>query len=178
MQMTDIAKEYGAALFILACEENAKHEYFEAIKTVRSSIEENPELELLLASPSIPLGDRLSTVERVFGDSVPEHVLSYLQLICEKGRMACLMDSFEEYEALLLNSERISTAKVTSASPLTDEQKEKLKANLEKTCNCKVETEYFIDESLLGGLIVETDGKIMDKSLRRQLREIKDVMNK
>ena len=176
--MTDIAKEYGGALFILACEENAKHEYFEAIKAVRSSIEETPELGLLLSSPGIPLGDRLSTIEKVFGESVPEHVLSYLQLLCEKGRMALLLPSFDEYEALLLHSERISKATVTSAVPLTDEQKDRLKLKLERTCNCKVETEYFIDESLLGGLIVEIDGKIMDKSLRRQLSEIKDVMNK
>lgn len=176
--MTDIAKEYGAALFMLACEENAKQEYFEAIKTVRSSIKENPELGLLLSSPGISLGDRLSTIAKVFGESVPEHILSYLQLLCEKGRMALLLTSFDEYEALLLHSEKISQATVTSASPLTDEQKKRLEANLEKTCNCKVNTEYFIDESLLGGLIVEMDGKIMDKSLRRQLREIKDVINK
>ncbi len=175
--MTDIAKEYGTALFILACEENAKHEYFEAIKTVRAAIEENPEYGEILSSPGIPVRDRLSIVSNVFQEIVPPHVLSYLQLLCEKGRMSCLFDSFDEYEALLLDSEKILTATVTSAVCLTDEQKQNLKNKLEKTYKGQVNTEYFIDESLLGGLIVEIDGKIMDKSLRRQLREIKDVMN-
>ncbi len=176
--MTDIAKEYGAALFILACEENAKQEYFEAIEKVRAIMDAEPEYELLLSSPGIPLRERLSVISRVFEDTVPPHVLSYMQLLCEKGRMACLLSSFDEYEALLLNSQRIATAKVTSATELSEKQKQRLKEKLEKTCACQVNTEYFIDESLLGGLIVEIDGKIMDKSLRRELRELKDVMNK
>jgi F0F1-type ATP synthase delta subunit len=30
---------------------------------------------------------------------------------------------------------------------------------------------------MLGGLIVELDGKILDGSLRQRLREVKEVMN-
>ena len=176
--MTDIAKEYGAALFTLACEEGAKREYFEAIKDVREAMEQAPEYLEILSSPALSLGDRLSIISEVFEGKVPPYLLSYLQLLCEKGRMSCLLESFKEYEALLLNSEKILTAKITSAVELTPEQKENLKEKLEATFKCKVTTEYFIDESLLGGLIVETDGKIIDKSLRRQLSEIKDVMNK
>ena len=42
----------------------------------------------------------------------------------------------------------------------------------------KVNVEYVVDPALLGGLIVERDGKIMDASLRRRLREVKEVISK
>ena len=40
-----------------------------------------------------------------------------------------------------------------------------------------VNMEYVVDSSIMGGVIVELDGKIMDGSLRHRLREVKDVIN-
>ena len=66
---------------------------------------------------------------------------------------------------------------VTAEAPLTDEEKEKLKNKLEAMTKSTVSMEYFIDESLLGGLIAEIDGKVLDGSLRKRLHDIKEVIN-
>ena len=175
--MNDISKEYGTALFALACEENAKHEYASALRTVKELLDESPEYKELISSPAIPLSDRLAVIEQAFSKTVPEHVLSYLQLICEKGRFSCFNESVEQYNALLDASEQISAAKITSAIELTNEEKEKLVSKLESRYHCRISAEYYIDDAMLGGLIVELDGKILDGSLRQRLREVKEVMN-
>ena len=175
--MTDIAKEYGTALFMLACEENEKRSYAEALERIKSTFSEYPEYIALLSSPAITLGERLKAIDEAFSDAVPEYVLSYLKLLCEKGRMQCFAESAEEYAALLDASEHISNVRVTSAVELTGEEKQKLIQKLEITEKCKVRAEYFVDAALLGGLIVEIDGRIMDGSLRHRLHEIKEVMN-
>lgn len=175
--MTEISKEYGTALFMLACEENAKKEYAEALEKLKTAFLENPDYEMLLASPGIPLEERLSVIQTAFGGAVPEHVLSYLQLLCEKGRICCFMESIEEYKRLLDASEHISDVKVTSAVELTDDEKQKLTNKLKVIYKGEVNAEYFIDETLLGGLIVESEGKVMDGSLRHRLREVKEVMS-
>jgi len=175
--MTEISKEYGAALFMLACEKDMKEEYGEALETLKRSFEENPEYLSFLASLSIPLSERLNAVEQAFSGKIPEDVVSYLQLLCEKGRISCFYDSAEEYKNLLDESKRISNAKITSAVELTDEEKEKLKNKLEAMTRSAVSMEYFIDESLLGGLIAEIDGKVLDGSLRTRLHDIKEVIN-
>ena len=41
----------------------------------------------------------------------------------------------------------------------------------------RVETEYDVDPSLIGGLTVEIDGRLIDGSLRHRLRDIKDVIS-
>ena len=119
----------------------------------------------------------MDAIEQAFGGRVPERVLCYLMLLCEKGRMDSFMRSVDEYNALYDASERISDVKVTSAVPLTEAEKQKLERKLEAVLGGTVNAAYAVDESLLGGLMVEADGKIMDGSLRRRLREIKDVMN-
>ena len=176
--MTDIAKEYGTALFMLACEENEKKSYAQALKTVKETFLEYPQYTELLSSPSISLKERIGVIEKTFSGVVPEHVLSYLKLLCEKGRMQCFLESVDEYNALLDASEHVANAKITSAVELTDAEKEKLINKLELTEKCKVCAEYFVDATLLGGLIVEVDGRIMDGSLRHRLQEVKEVMNK
>lgn len=175
--MAEIGKEYGTALFMLACEENEKRSYAEALENVKDTFVRYPQYPELLSSPSIPLNERLGLIDEAFTGRLPEHVLSYLKLLCEKGRIPCFMESVDEYKALLDASEHIASARITSAVELTEAEKQKLICKLEATEKCKVEAEYFVDATLLGGLIVEMDGRIMDGSLRHRLQDIKEVMN-
>lgn len=175
--MTEIGKEYGTALFMLACEENEKKSYAEALGNIKNTFLDYPQYTELLSSPSIPVKERLCVIDEAFSGRVPEYVLSYLKLLCEKGRIPYFMESVDEYKTLLDASEHISNAKITSAVELTEEEKQKLINKLELMEKGKVHAEYFVDTALLGGLIVEVDGKIMDGSLRHRLHEVKEVMN-
>lgn len=175
--MTETAKEYGTALFMLACEEKAEAEYSEALERVVALFEEESEYPEMLSCPGIPLEQRLSAIEAALAGSVPEMILFYLQLLCEKGRIACLVESVKEFKALLDASRQIANAKITSALPLTDEEKARLEAKLEAVYKGRINARYFIDRELLGGITVEVDGEIMDGSLRHRLREIKEVIN-
>ena len=107
---------------------------------------------------------------------MPEHVLSFLQLLCEKGRIDCFREAAEAYFALYEASLRILDARVTSAVPRADSEKKALTESLEKKHGGTVHAEYFVDGALLGGVIVEVDGRIYDGSLRRRLRDAKEVM--
>ncbi len=176
--MAEISKEYGTALFMLACEKNETRSYADALQTVAGVFNETPEYLLFLASPSISLSERLGAIAEAFGGRVPKDVVSYLQLLCEKGRITCFLESVEEYNRLLAASEQVAKAKVTSVVPLTEAEKIKLIEKLKAACKCDVTAEYLIDESLLGGMIVELDGKILDGSLRSRLRDVKEVISK
>ena len=176
--MTDVAKEYGAALFMLACEESATEEYGKALSNIKKAFDEDPEYLIFLDSPNISLGERLAAIEAVFAKTAPEHLVSYLMLLCEKGRIQCFMAAAEEYFALLDASRRRSNAKVVSAVELSEEEKSSIKAKLESIYKGEVNMEYSVDGAILGGLIVEINGKIMDGSLRHRLREVKEVISK
>ena len=175
--MTETSKEYGTALFMLACEKKRQDEYAMALDKLICAFAENPEYIDFLASLSIPVSEKLEAVEKAFSGVVPEDVLSYVQLLCEKGRVRGFNDSAEEYKRLLDESKRVSKAKVTSAAELLESEKEALKDKLEKISKTSVELEYFVDEALIGGVVVEIDGKIIDGSLRSRLHDIKEVIN-
>lgn len=176
--MTQMSKEYGTALFVLACENNLADEYYTALDTVLSVFDETPEYISFLSSPAIPMQERIDAVEESFGKVLPEYVVSFIKLLCERGRISAFSDCVSEYKKLLDASKMVSVAKVTSAVVLTEDEKERLKSKLEKNSGKSVVLDCRTDESLMGGIVVEIDGKIVDGSLRRRLHEVKDVMFK
>lgn len=175
--MNDISKEYGTALFMLACEAGEKQSYAKILNEIKDLFTNEPQYAELLASPNVPLSERLFAIDAAFADTAPEYVLSYLKLLCEKGRIPCLMESIDAYNELLDASERVSGAKIISAVALTEEEKAKLIATLERENGGTVHAEYVVDPTILGGLIVEINGKILDGSLRHRLRDVKEVIN-
>ncbi len=174
--MMQASKEFAEALFMLAREEGAEDAYRDALGLISGLFSENPEYVDFLASPGIPAAERTGALEAAFGDAIPGEVLSFLQLFCERGYMAGFGECAAEYESLYKQWQNISTAEVKSAVPLTQTQKDALKAKLEAMSGRTVILVCTVDPALMGGLTVAMDGKVIDGSLRHRLSEVKDVM--
>ena len=87
----------------------------------------------------------------------------------ERGYAREIPACFDEYLRLYREEHGIAVAKVRSARPLSDGEKEKLVAALERRYDVTVEAEYAIHPSLLGGMKVEISGMLLDGSARRKL---------
>lgn len=175
--MSEAVKEYGAALFMVAAEHGQLAEFGEALACVGKTFEENPDYTLLLSSPNIPITERLGLMEQAFGGCLPEEVLAFLQLLCQKGHMGEFEAAAQEYRALWQAAARVSDAVITSAVPLSKDQQRRLTQKLEQAFNRTVQATYTVDPSVLGGVVVEMDGKVLDGSLRQRYRDLKDVMH-
>lgn len=176
--MSDICKEYGEALFTLGLEENSLDTINSDLAFLEEVFAETPEYTEFLQSPSIPKEERLNSLNNAFSESISEYSLSFLSILCEKGRTALFAECAERFRALYEESKNISIARVYSAVPLSEEQKERLKTKLENTSGHSVKMECYIDKTLLGGVLIDMDGTQIDGTVKRRLHEIKEVMNK
>lgn len=176
--MSEISNEYAKALFMLAAEKDCSRAYKTALETVSEVFVENPAYMDFLSTFAIPLEERLAALEVAFKDAIPREVLSFLKILCEKKHIAEFPACVAQYDAMFNELGKVSEARVTSAVELTEAEKQALIQKLEKASGKKIVAEYIVDESILGGLIVETDGKIMDSSLKKHLKEMKDVIKK
>ena len=174
--MTDLSREYAEALFALAAETHREKEYLEALDTATALLTDNPEYVELLACPAISRDERDGLLDQTFGQVLPEQVLSFIQLLCAHGRIRSLTDCVEEYRLLYQTAVAMSTAEVTSAVPLTEDEKKRLSETLSARFGRTVTLECTVDESLLGGMVVHVDGKVLDGSLRSRLHAVKEVM--
>lgn len=176
--MIKTSNEYADALFSLAMDLHAEEETLGALHLIRDSFRKEPEALAMLASPAIPKNERLKAMEDAFASHLPQHVMGYMHVLCNNGHIREFEDSVKEYEELFSSARKLSTAQVTSAVELSQEEKTQLQAKLEKRLGRTIRLECAIDESLLGGLVVQVDGKVIDGSLKHKLQEIKEVMNR
>ena len=176
--MTQTSKEYANALFMLAAENHEEYETLCALKTASQVFAENPEYIDFLQYPGIAKKERIEALGKAFDGMTPEYALSFMKLLCEHSHMNIFDDCLHEYEEMYNVSKRICMAVVTSAVELTDEEKERLRLKLHKLSGKTPVFRYVVDKNILGGIIVEADGKIMDGSLRRRLKEVKEVIDR
>lgn len=174
--MTEHASEYGAALFLLAKEADAIDAYADALALVDTVFGEHPDYVQLLSSPNIPKAERLGLLSEAFGQTLPTHVMSFLKLLCENGLIRAFAACKKEFDERVAEEHKILDATVTSAVPLTDAQKDTLIAKLQRQHGHTVRATYVIDESLLGGAVVQIGDSILDGSLKRQIRHMKEVI--
>lgn len=175
--MTDVAREYGEALFQLAVETDTAEAVSDGLALVGELVAAEPAYTALLASPAIPLTERLGALREAFEGRVPGAVLSFLCLLCENGRIGLFAECAEAFEQLYRERLRTVEATVLSATPLTDDQQRRLVQALQQKTGRRVNITCAVDPTLLGGVVVEMDGVRMDGSLKHRLQALKDVMN-
>lgn len=173
---TELCREYAEALYALAAENDQVKEYLDALDTTAALFADNPSYVELLACPAIPRAERDDLLEQALGSILPEQVLAFIQLLCAHGRIRSLPDCITEYHRMYDTAMAASTAEVISAVPLTEDETNRLAAALSARFGRTVALTCTVDESLMGGLVVRVDGKVLDGSLRSRLHAVKEVM--
>ena len=170
--MTTTSKEYAEALFELAAGDRVLEETSDGLVTVISALRQSPEYRALLASAAIGKAERLKALEDAFGGKIPNVLMGVLRMMVSRGHISALDNMVREYEELNRDYRGESTARVLSAVPLKESEAMAIRKELERRF-----VECETDPSLIGGVRVEVDGKVIDGSIRNKLEQIKDVMN-
>jgi F-type H+-transporting ATPase subunit delta len=85
----------------------------------------------------------------------------------------------DEYERLFNDSKNIVLGSVTTAVPLTNEQKAKLTQKVAKQLGYqKAELTEQVDPNILGGVIVEANHHVIDGSIRSRLEYLRKELRK
>ena len=94
-----------------------------------------------------------------------------------RGHIAELEEMAGIFEDLSREFRGEAIAWVSSAVALTEEQLETLRTGLEKKFARKITLRTRVDPSLIGGMRVEIEGRVIDGSIRNKLDKIKEVMH-
>ncbi len=175
--MTQTARLYGGSLYELAAEEQLTGIIFTQMKEIRGIFREMPEYVKLLREPSIPKEERIGLIEAAFGEQAERYLVNFLKLLCEKNILQEFAGCCEEFTRRYHADHNIAEAVVTSAVPLSHEQMEKLKEKLGKVSGKEISLIQKTDPSVLAGLRVELEGKLIDGTVQSRLDGLSKKLN-
>lgn len=164
---------YGQSLYDLASSENLADDILCQMQTVRKLFNENPDYVRLLTEPSIPKKQRLALLDEAFGSDMQPYLLNFLKILVENGIVRDFGGCCRRYTALYNADRGIAQAEVTSAVPLSGQQLERLRAKLEEISGKKIQLQPKVDPSVLGGLRVSLEGKLLDGTVKGRLDDLR-----
>ena len=160
-EATERAEQQGREI-IAEAEEEAAQKRQEAMQ------EAEREKERILADLRGQVASlAMAAAQKLIGDSL------------DQQRQRALIDQFfsgvKAGKVTVLEGGRISgaSAEVTSALPLTDEEKESVKEDILAKLGEPATVTYRVDPSILGGLVIQVGDQVLDGSVAGRLEEMR-----
>lgn len=174
--MTELAREYGEGLYALAAEEKLEEQLLDELRVVKECFRAEPDFPRLLSNMSLGKEERLSILDHALRSQVNGYLLNFLKLLCERGAVGELSGCEEAYRALYNRDHNIVEAKVTSGAKLTDDQRKRLTDKLCKMTGKHVVLQERVDSSVMGGVVLEMDGKRYDNTVAGRLASLRRIL--
>jgi F-type H+-transporting ATPase subunit delta len=170
-----LAHRYAKSLVDLSLEKNQLEVVYADMKYLQQVCKVSKEFALLLQSPIIT-ADKKSKIFDVVGSTgkVGELTTTFSKLLINKGREGELPEIADAFIGQYNAMKGIHQVKLTTAVELSDDLKKSISEKAAKEGGLgNVELETKVDESLIGGFVLEFNNNLVDASIARDLRDIK-----
>ena len=175
--MTEVGNVYGLSLYQLAKDESLAKTIGEELAVLQEAFRAEPDFIRLLSSPNLSKAERCQILDQSFRSKVHPYVLNFLKILTEKGYMRHFADCCDAYTENYNADNGILSVTAVTAVALTDAQRDKLAAKLQKLTGKEILLRNRIDPSVLGGIRLDYDGRRVDDTLAHRLDAIRDLLN-
>ncbi|MYC76971.1 ATP synthase F1 subunit delta [Candidatus Poribacteria bacterium] len=171
-----VAKPYARALYDAAVEQDVLSSVVADVDRLRELVEESEEFTQLIHSPILSPQFKSETFQQLFTDTLQPLTVNFFKLLALKQRERYLVAIMDAFSAIVDEVAGRLVAKVTTAVPLTGEQKERLAQQLSVYSGKQVRLETLTDTQIQGGFIVQLDDTVFDASVTTQLQRLKQQL--
>lgn len=173
---TKAAKRYAKAVFELAEEQGAAETVATELSRLAAACTD-PTVRQILALPLLPPKARRGIAEQIAA-AFALHPLTgnFLRVLAENDRLADLVAIERAYRALYDQARGRVHATIRLATPVGQEEIDTLVQALCRLTGKSVIPAVEIDPDLLGGVVVELEGRVYDASLKTQLHRLEETL--
>jgi F-type H+-transporting ATPase subunit delta len=175
-QPTTVEMSYARALLELATPQNQAQPVGEEMAGIRGILDSDPGFAQFLADPSMGRTARTAAVERIFRNRTSPLVMNFIGVLDENGRLAHLAEIAAAYGDLL--DEQLGNVEVelTVAQALSDADLERVRGQIGSALNKHAVVHQHVDDSIIGGMVLRVQDRLIDASVRYQLQAIKEKL--
>jgi F-type H+-transporting ATPase subunit delta len=173
LHTTPLSTAYARSMLELASEKNQAKEIGQELDELATVIDSDPLFASFLSNPAVGESERGQLVEKVFRGRVSPLVMNFLLVLNRKGRLGNLRQIASTYSELLDEQIGIVEVDVFVAQKLTAEQLAQVGRKVGEILKREVVLHQYVDESIIGGLVLRLEDRLMDASVRAQLKAIR-----
>ncbi len=177
-----IASRYAAALLKLVDETGSGEVVVSQAKAVIAALTSFPDLRRLLSDPSVPDSKKISLLEvAATGDQSAAPAASpelkrFFELLIRNGRIGDISLALKSFEDQYCQARGIVRGRLVLPSEPDDAAsvlENKIRSLIESKTGKTLQLTTEVDETLIGGFVLEVEDKLLDASVSRQLERIR-----
>jgi len=175
--LSKVAEPYAEALLDLAKSSDSLKETTNDMNIVTQFLANSSDLKKFLGNPLITKDAKKNVVKDIFGEQIDGRTLKFLLLLVDRGRIEVLESIAQKFLELSYKQESIEIAKITSSIQLSAEQQQSIAEKLKTITGAKqIKLALKVDPQLIGGFTIEIGSKMIDTSIRGQLKQISALL--
>ena len=175
--VSKVAEPYAEALLDLAKSNDALKETTNDMNIVSQFLANSNDLKKFLANPLITRDAKKNVVKDILGEQIDPNTLKFIMLLVDRNRIAFLDGVAQKFLELSYKQESIEVAKVISSVQLSAQQQKNLAEKLKGITGAKqIKLALKVDPQLIGGFTIEIGSKMIDTSIRGQLKQISSLL--
>ncbi|NLD10639.1 F0F1 ATP synthase subunit delta [Aminicella lysinilytica] len=167
-----IARIYATALFEAADDNGSVDEVKDELIQLDKIFEKEKDFDKLMINPAISNASKKEMMKEIFEGKISKEVLSFLCILIDKNRQYNFHNIVRQYCDIFDEETGIGEGVIYSAVKLTDAQMKKFQEETGRLLQKNVMLRNKVDTSLIGGVKIFVDGKIVDASLRSRLDKL------
>lgn len=174
-----LAIRYAKSLLDLAVEKNLVEDVHRDMEYLKSICKSNNDFVVLLKSPVIKADKKNQIIEAITGGKINTITSLFIKLLASKGRESNFPEIINAYIDQYNEMKGIHNATLTTASPISQDLKDLFIQKIKSSANIEnVALETRVDEDIIGGFVLQMEGKLVDSSISRDLKDVqKQFMN-
>ena len=176
--MDSIASRYALALSKIAKESGQITTALEVCQRGLIIFETEPNLLRFLGNEFYSRENKFTLIDKIFPTTEWFFFTNFLKLLLVKHRTNFIQSILKEAIELIQNELKIQDGFVYSVTPLTKEQMTKLESALKTHYGYPVTLQNLIKEDLIGGILLDIQGKVFDASMIEKLNNLRQRLLK
>ena len=177
MSLETVSRRYATALADVVLSSGETDTVKTELKSWEEMINSNVELKAAFGNPAIAHNKKEGVLEGLLQRANPSRTTAnFLRVLLQNSRLNDLGEINERFDSVL--EERSGTVHgiVASAHELSPEEREELRANLEKITERRVRLDFVIEPDLIGGVVARIGSTVYDGSVRTQLEHLREEL--
>ena len=166
---------YAQAILAVASTESNGAQVEDEIYRFSQVLQSSEELKSTLSDASIPSARRQQIVEDLLDGQVTQTTVALVSMVVAAGMGGDIKAIADRVVGLGAESRDKAVAEVYSVVDLSSDQQQRLAAALKSATGKDVEMKIIIDESVMGGLLVQIEDEVIDGTVRTRLKQLREA---
>ena len=137
----------------------------------------SPELQTFFQNPAVAATQKVGILDKLNAKlGLQKELRNLLAVLIDNGRIGQVHEVAAAYRAELRDRLGIRKAEIVTARELSADERNTLIAGVGKLAGARIEAQFKLDQSILGGAVVRIGSTIYDGSVRGRLERLREAL--